>query len=139
MNIVIIICTEDEGLDPESLLGHIAITDGAQAIRERYTYIDSWLDALVRGVQAIRERSHCVIDLIDEPDPLVFDLSKNGLYISYGKAAINVGTIGSFAAGLRSAAALFLETVHEEAGVTSETLKSIHVFVSNDSGNEGPA
>lgn len=139
MNIVIIICREGEVLDPESLLGHIAITDEAQTIREKYTYIDSWLDALVRGVQAIGERSHCVVDLIDEPGPLVFDLSENGLYISYGKATVNVGTVESFATGLRSAAALFLETVHEEAGVTSETLKSIHVFVSNDSGNEGPA
>lgn len=131
MNIIILLCKEGEVLDTESLLGQIAITDGVQTIREKNTYIDSWLDALIRGLQAIGDRSHCVIDLVDEPGPLVFDLSEGGLSISYGKATVNVGTVESFTAGLRSAATLLLEIVQEEAGATSELLRNIHMFVSN--------
>jgi hypothetical protein len=128
MNILIILCREGEVLDPENLLGHIAITDKVQKIREKNTYIDSWLDALIRGLQAIGEKSHCVIDLVDEPDPLVFDLSEGCLSISYGKATVDVGTVESFTAGLRSAAALLLEIVQEDVSASNELMKNIHKF-----------
>lgn len=66
MNIVLVLCQERERLDPESLIGHIAITDGRQVLREKYTYLDSWISALIRGLRACRERGSCEIDLIDD-------------------------------------------------------------------------
>lgn len=130
MNIMIVVYTEEGALDPESLLGYIAMTDGAEAIKEKNTYIDSWFDALIRGLRAIREERHCVIDLIDEPEPLAFNSSENGLLISYGDTTINAGSIEAYAVTVRSAVSLFLETIREEIGeIANESLDNLQRFV----------
>lgn len=129
MNIVLMLFKNEEPLDHEALLGHIAITNDSGIIRAKNTYIDSWLDALIRGLREIQEGSHCAIDLIDEPDPLVFDISGKELFISYRGATVSAGSVQSFTQALRSAASLFLETVCEDAGETgNELLKEIRDF-----------
>lgn len=132
MNIVLVLCQESERLDAESLIGHIAITDGAQVIKEKNTYIDSWIDALIRGLRACKESDLSEVDLIDEPEPLAFAVSGDNVQISYKGCSINAGDIQSFAFTLRSAAALFLETVREEMGdVANRALGDIQDFVSS--------
>ena len=130
MHIMVILLKEGGSVDSESLLGHIAIADGRQTVKANYTYIDSWFDALIRGAQAIQEGSRSVIDLIDEPEPLIFELSPEEVSISYGDTTLRVGPFEDFAASLRCAATLFWEAVCEEVDVTSEALRNIRVFVS---------
>lgn len=132
MTIILFLIKDGAGLDLEALLGHIVIADGCRAIKAKYTYLDSWLDALIRGLQTIRKEPRCVIDLVDEPEPLVFDLFDTQLRVSYEGTTIEAGSADDFAASLRTAASLFLETVREEAGeLTSELLREIQRFASN--------
>jgi hypothetical protein len=132
MNIILIICKEGEIQDTESLLGHLAITDGSRSIKVRYTYIDTWLDALIRGLTIMQKGASCSVDLVDEPEPLAFHMSGDELWISYSGATVNVGPIESFATALRAAADLFVGIIREEVGsVSSELLLGIQAFVSH--------
>jgi hypothetical protein len=42
-----------EALAPDNLLGDIALSDAQTCVAERDTYIDSWLVALITGLQAV--------------------------------------------------------------------------------------
>lgn len=131
MNIVLVLFKEGEALDPESLLGHVAITDGFSTIKATYTYIDSWFYALISGLRAVaQEGSPCIIDLVDEPEPLVFDLLGKELCITYSGKTVNLGTVEDFATTLRSAGSLFVETMRDEACEGGKMLKYIQEFVS---------
>jgi hypothetical protein len=131
MNIAMMIYKNDEALDPDALLGHIALTNGSSTIKAENTYIDSWIHALIQGLRTIRSESHCVVDLIDEPDPLVFDVSDGDILLSYGNATLNAGSIENFTITLKSAASLLLDLVREEAKeITNQMLEDIQIFVS---------
>lgn len=131
MNIAMMIYKNDEALDPDALLGHIALTDGSSTIKAMNTYIDSWIHALVQGLGKLQPESRCVVDLIDEPDPLVFNVSDGSVLLSYGSATINAGSIENFTITLKSAASILLDLVHEGTSeITSKMLEDIQTFVS---------
>lgn len=131
MNIAMMIYKNEEALDPDALLGHIVLTNGSSTIKAVNTYIDSWIHALIQGLNTIRSESHCVVDLIDEPDPLVFDISDGDILLSYGNATLNAGSIENFTITLESAASLLLDIVREETReITSKMLEDIQIFVS---------
>ena len=69
---------DDEGeLDPYALLGAIRIEDGfGNILQEECTYIDSWFIALGKGLGTLENEGRVEVDLIEEPDPLIF-VAKN--------------------------------------------------------------
>jgi len=43
-----------EALDPDNLLGDITLSEAQTRLEERDTYIDSWLVALITGLQVVQ-------------------------------------------------------------------------------------
>ncbi|HWM95038.1 MAG TPA: hypothetical protein VN493_30060 [Thermoanaerobaculia bacterium] len=117
-------------LELDALLGRIEIADGFGIIEARCTYIDSWLDALIRGLQAIRAKSCVVIDLVDEPHALVFEILDGSIMIAYKNMRVSAGSIESFTRSLEAAASSFLEMILVDIGnETSELTEGIRKFV----------
>ena len=65
-------------------------------LQERQTYIDSWLDALITGLQAVQVGKAIQVDILEEPDPLVFEPVEKGVWLSYRAMAIEVESVEAF-------------------------------------------
>jgi hypothetical protein len=75
------------------LLGEIRLSDGQNTISEKLTYIDSWLEALEKGAKSLRHKNTATIDLIEEPEPLMFEKRDDYIKLSYGDMFIFVNTV----------------------------------------------
>jgi hypothetical protein len=123
---------EEIPLDPENLLGDITLSNGDTVLQERQTYLDSWLDALITGLQAVQGGKAIRVDIPEEPEPLVFEPVEKGVRLSYRAMAIEVESVEAFHCALLLAATTFLQTL---AGVEgwerNALLHGIRDFVSN--------
>lgn len=72
------------------LLGDIYLSDGRNTISEALTYFDSWLDALKKGALSLADQNQVSIDLIEEPDPLIFEKRDGYIVLTYGNSFIFV-------------------------------------------------
>jgi hypothetical protein len=119
-------------LDPENLLGDITLSNGHTVLQERQTYIDSWLDALITGVQAVQAGKAIRVDIPEEPDALIFEPVEKGVRLSYRALALEVENVEALHDALQLAATAFLQKL---AGVEgwerNALLHSIRAFVSN--------
>ncbi len=79
-----------EALDPDNLLGDITLSNAQTRLEERDTYIDSWLEALITGLQAGQSIS---VDIPEEPAPLAFIPVGKGVHIAYRTSVLNVESL----------------------------------------------
>jgi hypothetical protein len=120
---------EDCSINVDSLIGTIEINDGLHAIVDNATFLDSWLYALIHGLVEIQIKSHCEVNLIDEPDPLAFDSWNGKLAITYKNITVVADSRESFAASLKEAVSSFLRVIESETGnELSEMLEEIRRF-----------
>ena len=123
---------EEMPLDPESLLGDIILSDGDTVLQEQQTYIDSWLDALITGLQAVQVGKAIRVEILEEPDPLVFEPVERGVRISYHAMAIEVKSVEALHSALLLTATAFLQKLAGVKGWERNTLlHGIRDFVSN--------
>src|SRR4029434_6426476 len=123
---------EDMPLDPESLLGDIILSDGDTVLQEQQTYIDSWLDALITGLQAMQVGKAIQVEILEEPDPLVFEPAERGVRLSYRAMVIEVKSVEALHNALLLTATAFLQKLAGLKGwERNALLHSIRDFVSN--------
>src|SRR5947207_1050504 len=77
-------------LDGPEAFGEILLTSEGQSIRDSDTYIDSWLSALAVGWMSCAADETKIIDLVDEPTPLVLSRVEERVDIRYGAQSIAV-------------------------------------------------
>lgn len=83
----------DAALEPENLVGDMTLSDAQTSLGERDTYIDSWLAALIVGLQALQTGQSIHVDIPEESAPLVFAPVGKGVQISYRTMVLNVGSV----------------------------------------------
>jgi len=78
--------------DPAAIdpVGSITLISADATLSEQYVYIDSWLDALKEGAKAISRTERAEIDLVEEPEPLILELTERGIRISFKDNSIVV-------------------------------------------------
>ncbi len=103
---------KESGLDAIDSLGDLTISDGISTITIKTTYLDSWLAALVAGYNQTREADHVVLEISEEPQPLLIDVTPEGLLsISYENQTLAPQAPNNLKAGLRHAAESLLGAV----------------------------
>ena len=123
---------EEMPLDPESLLGDIILSNGDTVLQEQQTYIDSWLDALITGLQAVQVGKAIQVEILEEPDPLVFEPVERGVRLSYRAMTIEVKSVEALHSALLLTATAFLQKLARVKGWERNTLlHGIGDFVSN--------
>lgn len=123
---------EEMPLDPESLLGDIILSDEDTVLQEQQTYIDSWLDALITGLQAVQVGKAIRVEIPEEPDPLVFEPAERGVRLSYRATAIEVKSVEALHNALLLTASAFLQKLARVKGWERNTLlHNIWDFVSH--------
>src|SRR2546425_11642503 len=78
-----------EALDPDNLLGDITLSDAQTRLEERDTYIDSWLVALITGLQAVQAGQSISVDIPEEPAPLDFIPVSKEVHIAYRTSVLS--------------------------------------------------
>jgi len=123
---------EEVPLDQENLLGDITLSNGHTVLQERQTYIDSWLDALITGLQAVQAGKAMRVDILEEPDALVFEPVEKGVRLSYRALALDVESVEALHDALLLAATAFLQKLTGVEGwERNAVLHSIRDFVSH--------
>lgn len=85
--------TESE-LDGYNPLGKVKICGREGFIQEDCTYVDAFLEALVKGISQIPEICKFSVDPIVEPNDINFEYVNNLLKISYGSQTVIVDNFG---------------------------------------------
>jgi hypothetical protein len=103
---------KETGLDAIDPLGDLTISDGVSTITVKTTYLDSWLAALVAGYNQAREANHVTVEVPEEPQPLLIDVTPEGLLsISYENQTLIPQAPKELKAALRRAAQTLLSAV----------------------------
>jgi hypothetical protein len=82
--------TDPLAIDP---VGTITLISGQNTLSEPYVYLDSWLNALREGVRKMTVVDKAEIDLIEEPDPLIFERTDGGIRISFKEKFVTVENV----------------------------------------------
>src|SRR6266446_7583071 len=100
-----------EALDPDNLLGDITLSEAQTRLEERDTYIDSWMVALITGLQAVRAGQSISVDIPEEPAPLAFIPVGKGVHITYRTSVLNVESLEELRRAVCIAAEVLLRQV----------------------------
>ena len=79
----------DDPLDIDPL-GDITLLEGEEKLTESSVYLDSWFNAIEKGAVKIENESKAEIDLIEEPQPLIFNRSSSGVRISFKEKSLTI-------------------------------------------------
>lgn len=80
---------EEDGISADDPLGSITITaDDGAVITQEATYLDSWFEGLLAGVRSIKAGEEQSIEMVEEPDPLEFEMSGDRLSITHDEATV---------------------------------------------------
>jgi hypothetical protein len=121
---------EEDGIEPLDPIGEITIANGRTRITEKLTYLDSWFDALITGIEALKKSQKVAVEIVEEPEGIIFEPASKGWRLSYGKEWIEFSSIDEFINAVKSAAAEFLLKVELIPGSEDNALlKNIHKFV----------
>jgi len=125
---------ESEKIDPIDPIGDITITDDTTTITEKSTYLDSWFDALITGLKAVKQGKNIAVEIVEEPERIVFQPWEEGMRISYRDKYISISQISEFTTALKIAANDFLNKLDSQAEFDSnDLLQVIRDFVNNES------
>jgi hypothetical protein len=87
---------DEEPIDPVDPLGNITINGDKGILKEQNLFLDTFLEALVEGLKSIETENVSNVDIVDEPDELVFLKYDKGIQIQYGNQNVTIFDIKSF-------------------------------------------
>lgn len=83
---------ELQGGDPFGIVSIDGVAGQTLSVED--TIIDSWCDAILEGLYRLSGGEALIsIDLVDEPDPLLFVLTDGGVRLSYAGRALELGSL----------------------------------------------
>lgn len=129
---IVVTLDESEKIDPIDPIGDIAITDNTTTILEKSTYLDSWFDALITGLKTVKQGKNIAVEIVEEPEPIMFEPWLEGMRIYYRKQSISISQISEFTTALKLAANDFLNKLDRHTGVElNNLLEVIRDFANN--------
>jgi hypothetical protein len=126
-----------EGLNADSLLGKISLSDGTHSMVEDSIYVDSWIEALTEAsCLATQGATTFDIDIVEESRP--FHVRRDeigGIHLLFGQGEVIADSMESFTGAVRSAAGDFMKRVTSiEGSSRNPTLDQIRSFVGASGG-----
>jgi hypothetical protein len=122
-----------EALDPDNLSGDITLSNVQTRLEERDTYIDSWLLALITGLQAVQAGQSISVDIPEEPAPLAFTPVGKGAHIAYRTRVLKVESLEKLCRAVCLAAeGLLRQVAAVQGGESNPPINSIRDFVDNE-------
>lgn len=121
---------KDEPLNPDELLGEVKILSAREFIKEESTYVDSWLEALAKGAEQVRYEQVVTVDLVEEPDPLVFERREGRIRISHQNSSVHVQSEREILDAVQEATLSVLKSLEDEGwGENDRKLQRLKALV----------
>lgn len=113
----------EEEFDPSDPVGVITLTgaDGT-VLHQEGAYIDSWLEALITGINAIADGGEGRVDLEDEADPLEFRRREDHVEIGFGELSLIVDDIAAARAEIDQSARLLIRRLESSDSADAEAI-----------------
>jgi len=109
-----IVCAfeRESGADARDPLGDVEITDGRSAIVVRTTYLDSWIEALIKSLDEIRAGRSAQVEIPEEPASLYVDVAADGkIRLRSGDVLVVADNGQAFENALLEASRFFLSRI----------------------------
>jgi hypothetical protein len=119
------------------LLGDIKFYDKEHCINECRVYIDSWLDAPIRGAESAKANEETKIEIPEESHPIILCCKQDGrIATSFRGQAVDADSLSEFISKLRSASGAFLEKIKALKKLEQNTMvNSIREFLERSDQN----
>ena len=125
---------EDGGSDPIDPLGDIILTDGQTEIQVKATYLDSWFEVLIDGLEGCQEGKKLQLEIPEEPDLLAIKPFNSGIKLSYKNKEIIVENFPDFRKEIIRTAQKFLVKLNliDIGNIQNPVLQKIQKFVKKE-------
>lgn len=104
---------QDDGIDLIDPLGDIIITNNQSTLSVESTYLDSWFDVLINGLNSLQNNCKITLEIIEEPKVITFEPVLEGFKISYGKEVLFFDNLNEFYQSLLKSAQEFLSQLKQ--------------------------
>ncbi len=115
----------DERINPNDPLGDIQITDNHTLLSVEATYLDSWFDVLIDGYKSLKTQKKVALEIIEEPEVIIFEPVLRGFKIKYGKKELLFDDLNDFYQSLLTSTQDFLFQLEQE----SENLPELPIII----------
>jgi RHS repeat-associated protein len=108
--------TFDDGAGVNAMdpVGDLIISDGRSDVVVKTTYLDSWLEALIRAYKRVRAEEHVTVRVPEEPQPILIDGLPDGrLTITRSGKAVLAEAPEALEAALKAVSRSFLDAIQE--------------------------
>lgn len=116
--------TED-GIDIVDPVGDLYIIGDKGKLVEKYTYLDSFFEALVEAASSIEAGKSTVVDPIVEPNNIHFELQKKILKITYGEQKATVLNADVFMKDVRQAVEKLLTILDNQSKLQKQPKRKL--------------
>ncbi|MGH9396163.1 MAG: hypothetical protein ACRD18_04860 [Terriglobia bacterium] len=100
---------KESGVDAMDPFGDIRLTDGRSTILIPSTYLDSWLKALVKALDQVRNGTSFAVAIPEEPKPLQIDVGIDGIItVRHGGETVVAEDSHAFEGALRVVCKTFI-------------------------------
>ena len=116
--------TED-GIDIIDPVGDLCIIGDEGKLLEKYTYLDSFFEALVEAVHSIEAGKGTVVDPIIEPNNICFELQEDFLKITYGQRTTIILNAAQFVKDVREAVRKLLKILDKQSQLQKQPKRKL--------------
>ena len=116
--------TED-GIDLINPVGDLCIIGDEGKLVEKYTYLDSFFEALVEAVNSIEAGKGTVVDPIVEPNDICFELQKDCFKITYKQQKTTILNATQFVKDVREAVIKLLKTLDKHSELQKQSKRQL--------------
>lgn len=122
--------------EPFNFLGEISLQYNSEIIIDTCTDIEDWLSVFVDAIRLLKSKNYCEIELVHEPDLLIFQKVDNLLTISYAKQIIHDIPIGEFFSAVYKESGKFISDIENRFGISAirdfDLLANIYEYVNGN-------
>jgi hypothetical protein len=115
----------EEGADLYDPVGNIKISGDEGIIKEDYTYLDAFFEALADGVKGIEIDDFIMVDPLVEPNNIIFAITNNLLEIKYGSQKAIILNKSQFIEEVKNAVSKLIEILDKFADSTKQKRREI--------------
>jgi hypothetical protein len=115
----------EEGIDIVDPVGDLCIIGDEGKLVEKYTYLDSFFEALVEAAYSIEAGKGTIVDPIVEPNDIYFELQEDCLKITCGEQIITILNADRFVKDVRESVTKLLKILDKQSELQKQPKRKL--------------
>lgn len=115
----------EDGIDIIDPVGDLCIIGDEGKLVEKYTYLDSFFEALAEAADSIEAGLGAIVDPIVESNDLLFELQEDSLKITYGQQKTTILNVAQFIEDVREAVIKLLKILDKQSELQKQPKRKL--------------